>query len=345
MEFKGAMGGLYRLTEWISRIAFSNILWAICSVPFLFVGLLKLIMMSSDTGGANEQITLNWVLGFLAPFTVFPATAALFTVVRKWVMGNTDVGTFRTFFQGYKENYLKSMFGGAIYTLLFVVMYVDITVYMTRMPNFRVVGILMLVLMIILLVSMFNFFSIVVHYQMTFKQVMTNSILLTIARPFRVFSTLLGAALLGYIGLKYTVLYAVCIPTLVSMLAFFNFYATYNKLQLQAEKKKLQEEEALEAAEEEEDAEDDYDYEAESSYEERQKSKQERSYEEARKSAAVSNPEDKAATAAKRESESISQSAVTSEPEVTSDSAETREPEEAVLPENADNASHRRTID
>ncbi|WP_054940024.1 YesL family protein [Paenibacillus ihuae] len=251
MEFKGAMGGLYRLTEWISRIAFSNILWALCSIPFLFMAVMKMIMLGSGAGGPNEQITLNWTLGILAPFTVFPATAALFTVVRKWVMGNTDVSTFRTFFQGYKENYFKSMLGGLIYTVLFVVMYVDVTVYMTQMANFKIVGILMLVLMIILFVSMFNFFSIVVHYQMTFKEVVTNSVLLTIARPIRVFSTLIGAAVLVYIGLRYPVLYAICIPTLIAMFAFFNFYATYNKLQLQVEKKKQEELEAQEAAERE----------------------------------------------------------------------------------------------
>lgn len=260
MEFKGAMGGLYRITEWISRIAFSNILWALCSIPFLFAGIMKIIMLGSEVGGANEQIMLNWILGVFAPFTVFPATSALFTVVRKWVMGNTDVSTFRTFFQGYKENYFKSMIGGLIYTLLFVIMYVDVTVYMTQMPNFKIVGILMLVLMIILFVSMFNFFSIVVHYQMTFKEVMTNSILLTIARPIRVFSTLIGAGLLLYIGLRYPVLYVICIPTLVAMLAFFNFFATYNKLQLQVEKKKLAEEQAaLEAAEQEDDDDEDED--------------------------------------------------------------------------------------
>ncbi|MBT2293014.1 DUF624 domain-containing protein [Paenibacillus albidus] len=244
MEFKGAMGGLYRITEWISRIAFSNILWALCSIPFLFVAFMKILMLGTNQGGPNEQITLNWALGILAPFTVFPATAALFTVVRKWVMGNTDIGTFRTFFQGYKENYVKSMLGGVIYTLLFVIMYVDVTVYMTQMANFKIVGILMLVLMIILFVSMFNFFSIVVHYQMTFKEVVTNSFLLTIARPFRVFSTLIGSGVLVYIGLRYPALYFICIPTLIAMLAFFNFYATYNKLQLQVEKKKLADEEA-----------------------------------------------------------------------------------------------------
>lgn len=224
---------------------------------------MKLMMLGTSSGGVNEQLTLNWAMGILAPFTVFPASAALFTVVRKWVMGNTDVGTFRTFFQGYKENYLKSMLGGIIYTLMFVIMYVDVTVYMTQMPNFRIVGILMLVLMIILSVSMFNFFSIVVHYQMSFKQVMTNSILLTIARPIRVFSTLIAAAVLAYIGLRYPALYFICIPTLIAMAAFFNFYATYNKLQLQVEQKKLKEEEEREAAlnNQEDDDDDDDDFE------------------------------------------------------------------------------------
>ncbi|WP_375102547.1 YesL family protein [Paenibacillus sp. RS8] len=264
MEFKGAMGGLYRVTEWITRIAASNILWALCSAPFLFFGLMKILMLGTSSGGVNEQLTLNWAMGILAPFTVFPASAALFTVVRKWVMGNTDVGTFRTYFQGYKENYLKSMLGGIIYTLMFVIMYVDVTVYMTQMTNFRIVGILMLVLMIILSVSMFNFFSIVVHYQMSFKQVMTNSILLTIARPIRVFSTLIAAGVLAYIGLRYPALYIICIPTLIAMAAFFNFYATYNKLQLQVEQKKLKEQEEAEAAlnnQEDDDDDDDDDYE------------------------------------------------------------------------------------
>mgnify|MGYP007120764129 FL=1 len=106
----------------------------------------------------------------------------------------------------------------------------------------------MLVFMIILFISMFNFFSIIVHYQMTFKEVVSNSILLTIARPIRVFSTLIAGAVLLYIGLKYPALYFICIPTLIAMVAFFNFYATYNKLQLQVEKKKQQELDAEEAA-------------------------------------------------------------------------------------------------
>lgn len=252
MEFKGAMGGLYRLTEWISRIAFSNILWVLCSAPFLFFVIMKFLFYATGQGGPNEQITLNWAMGISAPFTVFPATSALFTVVRKWVMGNTDLGTFKVFFGGYKENYKKSMLGGIAYTLLIVIMYVDVTVYMTQMPNFRFVGIVMLVLMIIMLVSMFNFFSLIVHIDMTFKRLMINSLLYTIGRPIRVFTTLIGAGLLGYIGLRYPAFYFIAIPTLISMLAFFNFYTTYSKMVLKEEERKQRELEAQEEQEAEE---------------------------------------------------------------------------------------------
>ncbi|KAF4325352.1 hypothetical protein G195_000973 [Phytophthora kernoviae 00238/432] len=41
---------------------------------------------------------LNEYKAIVAPLTLFPATSALFTVVRKWNMGDTDVPIFRTFF-------------------------------------------------------------------------------------------------------------------------------------------------------------------------------------------------------------------------------------------------------
>lgn len=65
---------------------------------------------------ANESLQMNWAMAVLAPLTLFPATSAMFTVVRKWVMGDTDTGVFRTFFKGYKENYKQSLIGGIFYT-------------------------------------------------------------------------------------------------------------------------------------------------------------------------------------------------------------------------------------
>ncbi|MGV2787531.1 DUF624 domain-containing protein, partial [Clostridium perfringens] len=166
----------------------------ICTSPFLFIVLTKFLMAVQTPDAHNEQLLSNWVLGILSPFVLFPATAALFTVVRKWVMGNPDVSGFKTFIKGYKENYKQSRIGGIFYTLLFVLMYVDYTGYMRQLDGFQLGGIVMLVLLIVLFVSLFNFFSMTVHYEMKTMQLLNYAGLLTLMRPFRLFSTLIGSA-------------------------------------------------------------------------------------------------------------------------------------------------------
>lgn len=154
--------------------------------------------------------------------------------------GCTD---FPYFFKGYKENYKQSLLGGIFYTVLFVVMYLDYTVYMTQFRNMQLVGIIMLILLLLLFVSLFNFFSMVVHYHMSIGLIIKNAVLLTLIRPFRVFSTLLGSGLLFYIGFSYPVLFIFFIISIVAWFAFFNFYATFNKMQEQMQKMQLQKEE------------------------------------------------------------------------------------------------------
>ncbi|WP_211747676.1 DUF624 domain-containing protein [Paenibacillus sp. Marseille-Q4541] len=249
MEFKGAMGGLYRLTEWITRFAGSNLLWVLCASPFFFFVIVKILVMGQ--GMTNESIQMNWAIAIVAPFTFFPATTALFNVVRKWVMGDTDVPVFKTYFTGYKENYKQSMIGGLFYTLLFVIMYLDYTVYMTQFENLQLVGIIMLILLLLLGVSMFNFFSMVVHYHMSIGMILKNAVLITLIRPFRVFSTLLGAGLLCYIGAQYPALFFFFIGSVIAWFAFFNFYATFTKMQEQMEKMQAAEAEKEEGEQEE----------------------------------------------------------------------------------------------
>ncbi|AOZ93978.1 YesL family protein [Paenibacillus crassostreae] len=241
MEFKGAMGGIYRITEWITRIAYTNILWLVTSIPFLFVLLLKFMLYQVEAT-SNDHVVLNWGLGILAPFTLFPAISALFAVVRKWVMGDSEVPIFRTFFTGYKENYKQSMIGGIFYTLLFVVMWVDFKVYM-NFNNLQLVGGVMLLLLIILFVSMFNFFSMVVHYHMGIFTIIKNAILLTVIRPFRMIATVLGSGMLLYVATLYPVLIFFFIVSLIALWSFFNFYGSFLKMQEQAERLRLIEEE------------------------------------------------------------------------------------------------------
>ncbi|MBP2001290.1 putative membrane protein YesL [Paenibacillus shirakamiensis] len=233
MENKGLMGGLYKITEWITRIFVSNLLWLVCSIPFLFIGFTKLLLLAQSPN-QTENLTL-WLMAILAPFTLFPATAALFALTRKWIMGDPDVPIFKTYFKAYKENYKYSMIGGVFYTLLTVIMIIDYKVYMTQLNNTQVIGMVMLVFLLLILVSMFNFFSTLVHYHMTIVQVIKNSILLTLVRPFRVFSTVLIVIVLGMITYRFPVFIVVGFASLTACVAFFNFYGTYMKMQLKAE--------------------------------------------------------------------------------------------------------------
>ena len=103
MEMKGMMGGFYKISEWIMRLSVTNILWIICSIPFVFV---LFPIFFADT---TDQVTSNLIFSaIIAPFTLFPATAALFLVARKWVMGEVDAPLLRTFFKNYKESYLQA---------------------------------------------------------------------------------------------------------------------------------------------------------------------------------------------------------------------------------------------
>ncbi|GGF91599.1 YesL family protein [Paenibacillus aceti] len=241
METKGLMGGLYKITEWIMRIAGSNLYWIICSSPFLFVVFFKLIY-SADPA-AQPEVATYWAMAILAPFTLFPATAALFSVTRKWVLGETDLSITKLFFKGYKNNYKQSMLGGIFYTLLIVVMCVDYQVYMKQFKNMQLLGIVMLVLLFFLLLSLFNFFSLVAHFEMKASMLIKNAVLLTVLRPFRTLSTFLCAVLVGFITLKFTWLIPFGFATLIAWMAYFNFNIAYNKVQEKVERlRKLDEE-------------------------------------------------------------------------------------------------------
>lgn len=170
------------------RISGSNLLWLVCSLPFLFFAFVAFLMPGADADFTRLNL---WIMAILAPFTFFPATSALFSVVRKWVMGEADVSIIKTYFKGYKENYKQSMLGGIFYTLLTVIMVVDYEMYMKQFNNLQFIGIVILVFLVLLLVSLFHFFSMVAHYYLKVTQLIKNAILLTILKPFRMLSTVI----------------------------------------------------------------------------------------------------------------------------------------------------------
>src|SRR5690625_6125259 len=87
---------LYKTLEWITRFAYINLLW----IFFTIIG--------------------GVLLGF------FPATTAMFAIIRDWLQGNNDDPLFIGFWQYYKKEFWKGNRLGAFIVLLVVFLTIDI---------------------------------------------------------------------------------------------------------------------------------------------------------------------------------------------------------------------------
>lgn len=242
MEMKGLMGGLYRISEWIMRLSVTNLLWILCSIPFFFLAL-NLLGVST----IEEFNTVVLTMGIVSPFTLFPATAAMFTVVRKWITGEEDVPLFKTFFRGYKENYLQSMIGGIFYALLTVILAVNFMFYWGQSGTFQLLSYLFIAFYVVLIVSAFHFFSIMVHFHMKVFQVLKNALLITIGSPIRTIILLIANAFVVFISVtKFNFLIPFFMGSVIAYMSFQTFHQIFLKTQQKIEKERLKQEERAE---------------------------------------------------------------------------------------------------
>ncbi|GIO12410.1 hypothetical protein J19TS2_19650 [Cohnella xylanilytica] len=232
MEMRGMMGGFYKISEWIMRLSVTNVLWVLCSLPVWFLVLVTLLP-AADT----SQLTFSIILiSIVSPFTLFPATSAMFSVARKWVMGEVDAPLLKTFFRSYKQNYLQAMLGGILYAVLFAILIIDYQVYLKNLKGFGVLAILFLALMVLLFISMFQFFSMLSHFHMKTLQLLKNAVILTIGRPLRSLSTAIVSAFVLYISVfQWQFLIPFFMGSIIAVVAFFNFYHTIQKMQAKAQ--------------------------------------------------------------------------------------------------------------
>ncbi|MFC3770698.1 YesL family protein [Paenibacillus sp. GCM10012303] len=242
MEFRGLMGGLYRISEWIMRLSVINVLWVICSVPFFYLVLAGLIATMETPEYLGQALVL---VAIVTPFTLFPATAAMFAVARKWLTGDADAPLFKTFFRSYKENYLQSMLGGLLFILFGTLLYINYTFYLRQTGSLSLLAMLFIVLGIIMLAAMFHFFSIMVHFHMKFWQIIKNCMLITIGNPIMTIFLMVGNGVIVYISLfQYTFLIPFFMGSLMAIVSFWTFHRIFDKMKTVSEKKQLEEEEA-----------------------------------------------------------------------------------------------------
>jgi len=227
MEMRGMMGGFYKISEWIMRLSVTNVLWLLTSIPFW---LIVISMLQTDSLEQLKSIII--LLAILAPFTLFPATSAMFSVARKWVLGDTDVPLLKTFFRSYKQNFLQAMLGGIVYALLFAILIIDYQVYLKQIEGFQIVAYLFIALMFLLLISLLHFFSLLSHFHMKTVQLLKSALILTIGRPIRSLMMVLGTVAVLYLSAQFTFLIPFFFGSIIAVYTFYNFNLVIQKMML-----------------------------------------------------------------------------------------------------------------
>lgn len=149
---------------------------------------MKVFNTDSDIYRLLEKLTnfllLNvlWIIMCISIITIFPATAAMFAVVRQWIR-KEDSGVFRNFFIYFKENFYQSFPLGIIWLLIAFLFYFNINISLQMAGPIKVIMISLLSFLLLFFVMTSIFlFPIMVHYKMRWKTLIKNSFLFSISQ-------------------------------------------------------------------------------------------------------------------------------------------------------------------
>lgn len=148
-----ASGVIYNAMEWLTRFAYINLLWALFSL-----------------------------LGGMI-FGVFPATTAMFTLIREWLKGNVDIPIFSSFWKQYKSEFIKSNLLGLFIALIGVMIYIDVQYIKYSLNTMALTYIPLFAFMLLFILFLLYIFPAFVHYDLKIPQLIKNAFLIMLINP------------------------------------------------------------------------------------------------------------------------------------------------------------------
>lgn len=166
MVFEGLIWKLYKIAEVIAKIVYLNLLWVVFSL-----------------------------LGVVA-LGLFPATAAMFSVIRKWLIGENDIPIFKTFLEHYKSEFVQTNLLGYAMILLGAVLYIDLRFFQSSGGIITLVlSYFFLFLLLVYFVVLLYIFPVFVHYQFKTFEYIKYALILAVGRPFQTIFMIVGSLL------------------------------------------------------------------------------------------------------------------------------------------------------
>ncbi|WP_088105220.1 YesL family protein [Halalkalibacter urbisdiaboli] len=195
MNQGGFMGGFYRFGEVFFLMAYLNALW----VVFTLLGF----------------VIFGWA----------PSTTAMFAVLRKWMMGESDRPVFSLFRETYRKEFFRANAIGLVFAFVGYMLYVNLLFFQVENQWIHVgVRYMTIAILIICSIMLTYIFPLMVHYEASIYQYLKNSLLVSFFQPLRTFYTLAAALTV------YHILFTIpgLIPFLgISLLGFVIMWTTY----------------------------------------------------------------------------------------------------------------------
>lgn|SRR5690625_3119973 len=152
MEPTGVMGAIHQIADKVSKLAYLNLLWIVFTLMGLFF------------------------------FGLFPATIAMFTVLRKIVL-NEEFKLFRLFWGTYKKEFFKGNLIGLVLVLINGITYTNFVFFREATGAIEVLLYPMGVMGILLLLMSLFVFPVYVHFDLQFLQIFKTSFIFMLLYP------------------------------------------------------------------------------------------------------------------------------------------------------------------
>lgn len=174
-EIGGWSGKVYDICQWISRLAYINLLWIIFTAMGLFIA------------------------------GLFPSTVAMVTIIRKWLQKETDIPVLDTYWQTFKQEFRKANKLGAVVFAFTVFIYIDWRIIASIQGSINVVLIGILAGGIFLFfLTLLYLFPVYVHYELKLFQYFKVAFLLACTHPLHTLSMIIGAFTMIFLGVVFS---------------------------------------------------------------------------------------------------------------------------------------------
>ncbi|MDQ0253260.1 putative membrane protein YesL [Evansella vedderi] len=193
------------LGEWVVRLTYLNLLWILFSVLGLVI------------------------------FGVFPATSAMFTVIRTWSKKD-QVPVFDTFLKEYKKSFFKVNILAGFLLVIGIFIYIDF-IFLGSMEGtvFTVLNYILIAIAFVYISILFYIFPVYVHYDLKNFEYIKYAFIMSISYPHLTILMLIGSIVLIATFITFPLLFVLFLGSSHAALIMYISNRAFQKVEKKAQ--------------------------------------------------------------------------------------------------------------